>query len=693
MESIAKVAPFKVARLKNKTPEWFDMEVYDKIKLRVKRFKKFKKSKLHRDSVLYIEARNDVNRTIKRKKVSYVKDKLQENINEPKSLWKTLKSLGMPSKRSSMAKICLQKNDNICFEPKGISEIFRDYFSGIAGKLASKLPPAPNVYCKSSTKLYYDKFYKDRKNFSFTECCDEQIQKILENFNITKAAGIDNLHSRFLKDGAEILSSPLKQICNLSLKLSVFPNECKIAKLKPLFKKGSSTDAKNYRPISLLPLISKVLEKVVLEQTQHFLKENKLLYELQSGFRDQHSTNFCLSYLSDTILSGFDSGLFTGMILIDLQKAFDTIDHNVLLEKLEIIGFSESTVRWYQSYLQDKKFFVSIEKTLSRAGKFECGVPQGSILGPLLFLLYINDLKQASESTLLLYADDSCIIYQNADIKLIENKLNHDFNNICNWFIDNKLSIHLGEDKTKCILFAPKYKKKAENKLNIFYQGLRIQQYSSVTYLGCILDEAMTGEEMALFVIKKINSKLKFLYRKQLFLSKFLRHMLCNAIIHPHFDYACTSWYVNLSKKLKNKLQVTQNKCIRFCLQKHGRAHIGYEEFLDINWLPTLARVQQMVLCNVFNYFQKSCPVFIAKLFSPVNHVTRVTRSSVLRLLQPKRKTNAGLNSLSYVGPSYWNKLPMKLKTPMSLNSFKHLIKNYFLEQIKNDHAPLFIYE
>ena len=144
-----------------------------------------------------------------------------------------------------------------------------------------------------------------------------------------------------------------------------------------------------------------------------------MIYEIQSGFRDQHSTNFCLSYLNNKVLTGFDSGLFTGMILIDLQKAFDTIDHSILLEKMEIIGFSEKTIKWYQSYLSDRTFFVSIEKSLSSAGSLNCGVPQGSILGPLLFLLYINDLKQASESTLL-YADDSCIIYQNKDIKQIE---------------------------------------------------------------------------------------------------------------------------------------------------------------------------------------------------------------------------------------------------------------------------------
>ena len=203
----------------------------------------------------------------------------------------------------------------------------------------------------------------------------------------------------------------------------------------------------------------------------------------------------------------------------------------------------------------------------------------------------------------------------------------------------------------------------------------------------------MAGEEMALFVIKKINSKLSFLYRKQFFLSKPLRRLLCNAIIQPHFDYACTSWYPNLAKKLKNKIQVTQNKCIRFCLQKHNRAHIGYEEFTEINWLPTLARVQRMVLCIVFKYFQKSCPIFIANLFSPFDHATRKTRSSVLRLLQPKKKTNEGLSSLSYVGPSYWNKLPMNFKTTISLNSFKHSIKKHFLNQIKDGSLPLFIYE
>ena len=192
------------------------------------------------------------------------------------------------------------------------------------------------------------------------------------------------------------------------------------------------------------------------------------------------------------------------MVLIDLQKALDTINHEILFKKMGCVGFSRDTIKWFQSYLKDRTFLVFVEISTSNSGKQTCGVPQGSILGPLLFLLYINDMQQASDSTILLYADDSCIISQHKNVQDIERQLNKDFSNVCTWFIDNKLSIHLGKEKTKCILFSPKQKKKEEKKLDIFHNDLKIQQYSSVTYLGCILDESMSGDQMALQVIKKI---------------------------------------------------------------------------------------------------------------------------------------------------------------------------------------------
>ena len=180
------------------------------------------------------------------------------------------------------------------------------------------------------------------------------VSKLLKNIDISKAVGIDNLPGRFLKDGAVILAKPVTEICNLSIKSIIFPDPCKLAKLKSIFKKGSRMDPSNYRPISLLPLISKIFEKIVHDQMIDYLAQYNILYKYKSGFRTKHSTDLRLSYLNDKILKGFGNGLFTGMILIDLQKAFDTIDHNILLEKLKAIGFCDDNLNWFHSYLTDR---------------------------------------------------------------------------------------------------------------------------------------------------------------------------------------------------------------------------------------------------------------------------------------------------------------------------------------------------
>ena len=228
--------------------------------------------------------------------------------------------------------------------------------------------------------------------------------------------------------------------------LGSFPDAYRIAKVKPLFKKGSKTDLSNYRPISLLPFLSKVFERVVLNQAEEFLALNKVLYDFQSCFGKNHSTDTCLSFLNDKMLKGFDDGLVTGMILIDLQKAFDTINHDILLKKLSIIGFSDHTVKWSQSYLSNRKFRVNLENSFSEVSNISCGVPQRSILGLLLFLIYVNDMPIAVKCNLFIYANDTFLVFQSKNVKDIEKQLNGDFAHICDWFVDNKRSIHFGED-------------------------------------------------------------------------------------------------------------------------------------------------------------------------------------------------------------------------------------------------------
>ena len=186
------------------------------------------------------------------------------------------------------------------------------------------------------------------------------------------------------------------------------------------------------------------------------------------------------------------------------------------------------------------KFIISMENAYSDKASITCGVPQGSILGPLLFLIYINDMPQAVDSELLLYADDICLVFQHRNIKTIEEHLNRDFSTLVDWFVDNRLSVHFGEDKTKSILFSPKHRSKSIGQIDIPYKDAKIKQYSKVTYLGCVLDECLTGESVAMEVCAKVTSKLKLLYRKK-FLLKDLRRLLCNALTQPHVDYACAA--------------------------------------------------------------------------------------------------------------------------------------------------------
>ena len=304
------IAPLKKSRVKNNSQEWFDGEIAEQIVVRDKNLKLFKKSKLHIDREIYLESKKKVTELIKLKKHEFFENKLNENIGNPKDLWKTIRNLGLPKKASGVSNICLKQNGKSVFNPIATAEIFKDFFSNIASNLASKLPAPTNKFGNHFISSYYKKL-NIKTNFNFTTTTEQTVLKILKDLKTSKAPGIDNIKGMFLRDGANILAVPIAQLCNLSMSTKSFPSNCKIAKLKPLFKKGSRTDPKNYRPISLLPLISKIMEKVVHEQTNVFLNENKIFFKFQSGFRSNHSTSSCLSYLNDKILKGFDSGLLT----------------------------------------------------------------------------------------------------------------------------------------------------------------------------------------------------------------------------------------------------------------------------------------------------------------------------------------------------------------------------------------------
>ena len=291
---------------------------------------------------------------------------------------------------------------------------------------------------------------------------------------------------------------------------------------------------------------------------------------------------------------------------------------------------------WFKSYLSNRKFKVNLNQFFSEPGNLLCGIPQRSILGPLIFLLYINDMPQSVNCELLLYANGTCLIFQH---NYIENQLNKNFSLICDWFVDNKLSIHFGEDKTKSILFSSKRKIKKASPLNIQCKDIKIKQYSKVTYLGCILDETLSGESMVIHVINKVNSRLIFLYRQNKFLYIPLRSVLCNAMIQSFFDYACNAWYPILNKKLKKRLQAAQHKCIKTI------------EFEKTNWLPSQERVNQCTHSSIYKFHSNIAPEYMDEVFFKVECNRIPTRYSYQKLKLPHRKTNQGLRALSYVRP------------------------------------------
>ena len=234
-----------------------------------------------------------------------------------------LKSIGLTKKISSCEVSGLKVNKIAQHDTNIVLGGFKDYYSNLPGKLLKKFPKPPNKFTLN-TVFQHCKGIIQTNSFNLATVSGNTILNILKSTNVSKSAGLDNLSGRFLKDGAEVLAKPITDLCNLSITSGKFPDSCKIAKLKSIYKKGSLTEASNYKGTSLLPLISKVIEKVIHDQASAFLNSTNLLYSYISGFRKNHSTVYCLSFLNDKILKGFD------MILIDLQKAFDTIDHDIL---------------------------------------------------------------------------------------------------------------------------------------------------------------------------------------------------------------------------------------------------------------------------------------------------------------------------------------------------------------------------
>ena len=626
----------------------------------------------------YRKLRNQTSHCNEKLKEEYFQSQINEYKSNSSKLWSVLKNLLGTSSKSSEIKSVMVDGVEVT-DKNSIADSFNDFFSTIGAKLARHFTPRNFTILSNRIEL----------NFRFKLVNPVDIEKKLKASSIKKTTGIDKISARMLKRACEFIHVPLAYIINLSLSTGDFPADWKRARVVPLFKSGARGDLNNYRPISILPVVSKLLEGIVHDQLYQSLAANNVLSGSQSGFRPGFSTATAAQCFVDEVLSGMDNKNgpqeMTGAIFLDLKKAFDTVDHAVLLAKLEHVGVRGVELEWFRSYLTDRKQFVCVGDVESEERTIECGVPQGSVLGPLLFCLYrlyINDITHSVvNSSIGLYADDTAIYYRHVDACEINRILQEDFSRVSVWLYNNKLT--LNAKKTKAVLFGtPTMLSRAAN-LSLFHGGEGIEQVSAFKYLGITLDENLSFNEHLSETAKKISSRIGVLGRVRKFLTIKYRVMLYNTLILPFFDYASTTWS-NTHARYTDPLVSLQGRAARMIVGANRT-----EEALGVlKWTSVTERWNSQRAVMMFKVAYGLVPEYLSCGFTKLDECysegDRVTRGRAHGNFRPCPSGNEwGRRRLAHHGVHLWNSLPTVIKVCDTIDQFKSAINGLVKQNFK----------
>lgn len=659
-----KHAPIKEKRIKHDSqPEWFSEEILTAI---------HKRNHLHKVKKYseYKEQRNLVKSMIKKSKKNFY-NKCIKNNTSTNVLWKNIKAISnKATKKNEIPRNIVYNGDKIENQLQ-ILNAFNEHFVNISNLV-------------QKTELVKDNFIPlkqflskklNHANFDIKTITPFEVSKIIEKLNPNKSTGLDGISAKTLKYSSDAITPSISHIINKSIEMGIFPDRLKDAFVVPIFKTGDKHDPNNYRPISILPTISKIFEIHIATQLQQYFKDTDVIHPHQSGFRPNHSCHTSLIHMIDSWIKDIDSNRYVGSVFLDLKKAFDLVDHEILVHKLKLYNFSKNTVDLFKSYLSNRTQVIKDGSQVSKQCIIKSGVPQGSILGPLLFILYINDLALETNSSITQYADDSTIYKSDKNLSALETILQSDIDKIEKWCKVNNMAIN--PSKTTCMIVSSKSKRHKNNEPTLHLQigGKTIENVTVQKTLGVYVDNTLTWNFQLKKVCGKLNSNIALMKRISYYLTYEMKILFYNSYILSKMDYCYSVWGNNRkSINTMNKIQSRVGKII-------SRNTIPRKDSNNVyKWLSFESKILYQVAVLVYKGEICETPNYINQLLTVSRNSSYCLRSKTMRNLEiPKFNTELFKQTFSYMSVKAWNALPIEIRKINNLQTFKKALKSHLL--------------